>query len=333
MASRAARPGGIGRWGLALIALAAASCGRPLPRVDVPRRAYVASGDEAFARHAPLFVIQSDAEPHNRIGTPVARRDARGRERVSVDPAKATAYTQTQEFRTARGRYTNLIYRVHFERVPGLHLTTGRNVGLLAIVTLNEAGEPVLLTLVHTCGCFLAVVPTSYLPADAFPKGWDKAGQTIHGERLPGVLLCPRPFDPAYCPVPAYRPVLFLRDGTHRVMDVRMERADEAAWRYAVAPLRLEPMAALDRLPLDGGTTSFFVEDGPRKGFVKDSHKPLERFLIGWWTLDFNVGRDKRFGPREESATTFYTSLDPTRRRATDLWRFAECLANLGWGL
>lgn len=37
-----------------------------------------------------------------------------------------------------------------------------RQVPMDRIVTLNEMGEPVLLILVHTCGCFLAVVPTSY---------------------------------------------------------------------------------------------------------------------------------------------------------------------------
>ncbi len=95
----------------------------------------------------------------------------------------------------------------------------------------------------------------------------------------------------------------------------------------------LAPIAALDALPADGQTTSFFETSGARKGYVKGSSKPLERLLISWWALDWRVGQDKRYGPAEEMNTTFYTSLKPWRREQSDMWPFAEFLRYWGWRL
>lgn len=41
-------------------------------------------------------------------------------------------------------------------------------------------------------------------------------------------------------------------------------------------------MADLQALPLDGTSTSFFEEQGSRRGYVKHSQKHLERLLMGW---------------------------------------------------
>ncbi|MFO8008097.1 MAG: hypothetical protein R6V05_10210 [Candidatus Brocadiia bacterium] len=297
------------------------------PHRDNPQTAYVVSDDGArLAQYAPMFVLQTWAEQHNRIGAPAVRREG-GEDTVWVDHARPIVYGRERPFQTEGASYTNLIYRVHFPRIPLPHLTVGRNVGLLVIITLDEAERPVLLTTVHTCGCYLAFVPTSYLPPAALPEDWEAGAQEVHGETLPGRLNYPPEF------APRYRPAIFVRDGTHRVMDVRLVDLQEAQWRYRVVPAELAPIESLDALPTDGGTTSFFETSGPRKGFVKGSSKPLERLLISWWALDWRVGQDKRYGPADQMNTILYTSLKPWRRKASDMWPFAEFLRYWGWRL
>ncbi len=310
-----------------VLALGLTSCSG-VPRVDVPQKAYVGQNDGSLlARYAPAFVLQTYAAPYNRIGAPTAWL-VDGDEVVCVDPDRPVIYAEQRAFTTARGSYTNLIYRVHLPGVPFPHLTTGRNVGVFVIITLDAQQRPVLVTTVHTCGCYLAFMPTSYTPPDALPPGWESGRRDVYGELLPGLLQMPRPLDERY------RPVVFLRDGTHRVMDVRIENVDEAPWRYDVIETPVRPLDSLERLPLgDGRTTSFYETEGSGKGFVKGSRKPLEMLFTGWMALDLRVGRDKRLASRDEMNTTLYTSLKFWRRADSDLWPFAQFLDYWGWKL
>jgi len=308
-------------------ALSLASCAG-VPRVDVPQKAYVAYNDGSLlARYAPVFVLQTYGDPDNRIGAPVARL-VDGAEQVCVDPGRPVIYGRRRAFTTSRGAYTNLVYRVHFPGIPFPNLTWGRNVGLFVIVTLDAQERPVLVTTVHTCGCYLAFMPTTYTPPGALPPDWETGRRDVYGELLPGHLDLPRPFDGRY------RPVVFLRDETHRVMDVRIENVDEARWRYDVIPARVRPLDSLERLPLGNGrTTSFYETQGSRKGFVKGSRKPLEMLFMGWMALDLRVGRDKKLAPRQEMNTTLYTSLKFWHRADSDLYPFAQFLDYWGWKL
>jgi hypothetical protein len=314
--------------GLLAVLCLSLTCCAGVPRVDVPQTAYVAQDDGSLlARYAPVFVLQTRSDPCNRIGSPSAWL-VDGAESIRIDPDRPVVYAGQRLFTTARGAYTNLIYRVHFQCVPFPNFTMGRNVGLFVIITLNASGQPVLVTTVHTCGCYLAFMATTFTARDAVPTDWAQGVQNVYGERLPGCLRFPQPFDARY------RPVVFLRDGTHRVMDVRIENVDEAAWRYAVVPTPIEPLDSLEHLPLgDGLTTSFYEADGPRKGFVKGSRKPLEMLFVGWLALDFRVGRDKELAPRDQMKTTFYTSLKFWRRAESDMWPFAQFLKYWGWKL
>jgi hypothetical protein len=316
----------LSRWVILVLALGLTSCAGAA-RVDVPQRAYVPRNDGTLlARYAPIFVVQTSADAYNRIGTPSARL-VDGREEVYVDPDRPVIYAEHREFRTARGPYTNLIYRVHFERVPFPALTTGTNAGIFVIITLDQQKQPVLITTVHTCGCYLVFIPTNHLPPDALPRGWNAGVQSRWGEKLPGMIQLPAQFDDAL------RPVVFLRDRTHRIMDVRVQNIAESDWRYDAVPTGIMPLDSLERLPLDGGVTSFYETKGPRRGFVKDSRKPLEMLLMGWLALDFRVGRDKKLAPRDEMNTTLYTSLKFWRRGESDLWPFADFLRYWGWSL
>ena len=116
--------------------------------------AYVLEGAEGLLqRFAPVFVIEHDDASFNKIGTAAARTTEGGKAEVYVDSSYPTIYTDVQPFETEKDRYTNLIYRIHFERNPftlaPLNVSAGKNVGAIAVVTLNSREEPVWLT-THT---------------------------------------------------------------------------------------------------------------------------------------------------------------------------------------
>ena len=290
-----------------------------------PVAAYTASGDES-ALYFPVFLIEGNNAAHNRIGKPSVRYVSAGTQ-AYVDPDRPVIYWQRQSFTTARDTYTNEIYRVHFEKVPlRWHLTGGRNVGLLVIATFNSKSQPVLITSVHTCGCFLAVVPTSFLPADARPADWDVDACEVYGETLPGLIDFDGSFDSSL------RPVLTVRPEIHRVRDLSIGDVTPHA---SLIQMETRPMSELERLPLaeSDATSSFFYTHGRRQGYVKNSKKPFEMLLMGWWVGDLYIGRDKAFGPAAETGTRFYTSTKFWQRKASDLWNFNQCLEYYGWNL
>lgn len=288
-----------------------------------------AQGDTLLARHAPLIRIEEGTRDYNKIGTVSARYDEKGKEEIYVDTATPTLYTEQRSFQGRHGRYTNLIYRMHFREVPfslwPFSLTYGRNVGLLVIVTLNEAEKPVLLTTVHSCGCYLAIVPTDQLIDSALPPDWRHDSQIVFGETLTGRLHLANKA--------GAKIIIDLRGGSHRVHEISALAAanlppDRPPLRAPMLPIR-----ALRELPLGDGVTSMFATEGRRKGYVKGSSKPFEAAFMSWWALDLNVGVDKDYGAADDTGTIFYTSLKPWQRRASDMWPFEDFLAFWGWSL
>lgn len=317
---------------LALLVLLSGCATIPAPESRNSVAYTVRDDGTLITRHAPLIVPEYPAASYNRVGKPYATLTAGGRERIRVDPDEAAIYFQQRDFATPRGAYTNLIYRIHFEKVPfslaPFHITTGRNSGLFVIVTVDSEERPLLLTTVHTCGCYLAFVPTSHLPRAAWPDDWPADGQRVYGMRLPGLLHYPAPT------AEGLRPVIFLRHGNHRVRDIGLARTGQAAVDFEIVEAELLPIEALERLALaDGGTTSFYHQRGLRRGYVKGASKPLELLLMSWRSLDPHVGVDKAYGERAHTGTVFYTSLKPWRRSASDMWRFTEFLDYWGWKL
>lgn len=312
-----------------LAALVVSACAT-VPKDGTARPAAYAAIDDGSiaARHAPVFVVQRPEIPDNRIGTPQARRSKRGKTKISVNPNVPAIYTQTIPFATAQSRYTNLVYRIHFPGVPYRlrlsHISAGRNTGLLTIVTLNEREQPVLITTVHTCGCYLAFLPTSHLPESAYPESWNTERQKVWGEHLPGLLTLGEN---------AGHIVLTLKNGTHRLAGATVRDISEVETAHGLTRAPLLPMASLESLPLADGTTSLYEESGRRRGLVKGTVKPLETIFVGWWAWDWYVGTDKRYGPASDMRTPFYTSLKPWRRDDSDMWEFPRFLAYWGWGL
>ncbi len=280
---------------------------------------------------APVFLIYNYQDPFNRIGTPAATIGPEGQEDIYIDHSRATVYVMKRKFSTAKGSYTNLFYRVHFPGVPysliPFHLTAGQNSGLMVVLTLNASDQVVLVTTVHTCGCYLAIIPTSYLPEANRPIGWRNTPLRVYGEQLPGQLDYKGMKDP--------RLMIHLRPATHRVMNLEITE-DNIVYGLRdpfIFRLRSADMKMLEKIPLNGRSTSFFYQGGPLKGHVKGSIKPFESILLGLISLDLFVGSDKIYADSVEGGNTFYTSLKPWNREASDMWEFEKFLIFWGWRL
>ena len=288
------------------------------------------SGPAAAESWAPAFVAYGHGEYYNRIGRPAVRTEGEGDREVYVDSENPVVYFMQRPFTTDKGTYTNLIYRVHFPKIPfsliPFNLTAGKNVGLMVVVTLNTANQPVLVTTVHTCGCYKAIVPTQYLPRDAYPEDWKGETVDVYGEHLPPLL----DFRDFRSP----RILVYLRPEVHRVMDLQVrDDGDLAADPFRVIPMTVAPMDSLDRLTVDDGTTSFYYSEGVLKGHVKGSVKPWETLFLSLISLDLFVGTDKAYADTAETDNPFYTSLKPWRREDSNMWEFARFLHYWGWRL
>jgi hypothetical protein len=280
----------------------------------------------------PVFFAYKTEQEHNRIGSPEAEKDEEGLERVFVNPDKPAVYAMVRTFSTARDNYTNLIYRVHWsEVVPSLipfHLTSGKNVGLIVIITLNKKNQPVLISTANTCGCYLSVTPTTFLDKEAFPGNWPKDRQIVFGETLPAIL----DFNPET--EEKSRLAVVMRPALHRVMDLFAtgeKSFEKVAARTIPMPVHL--MESLWELPINGSTTTFYETQGKRKGFVKESVKPWESLLMSIIAWDFFVGSDKAYEDPAITGNHFYTSLKFWLREESNLWYFERAVKLKGWGL
>lgn len=278
---------------------------------------------EAVLTWAPAFRVHNPAQAYNRLGQPLASGSDPSQAEVRVDPGQPAIHYQALPFSTARGAYTNLVYRVHFSATPWSLLPfiigAGRNMGLLVVITLDGGGRPLLVSTVATCGCYAAMVPTDLLDPAALPPHWRQQPQEVYGERLPARL------DLAGLRHP--RLLVTLRPGEHRVMDL--------AWLEGPGPPGLAapllPASQLQRLPLPGGgVTSFYYQGGWLQGHVKGAWKPWETLVLGLVSLDGLVGMDKNY---PDADNPFYTSLKPWARTASDMRDFPRFLDYYGWRL
>ena len=285
-------------------------------KLNIPKE-----GVALLPRHAPLLKVYDTVESHNKVGTPKA--NSKGK--VWVDSESSTFYSHEESFQIEDRKYRNLIYRVHFSSIPfsiiPFHLTAGKNVGLIFIVTLNENDEPILFTTSHTCGCYKAFVTTNFTPESFYPENWPTQTQKVYGERLP-VKVSLDANKPDLC--------VAIRPDEHRVMDVyacdKTQTAFINAEHKALGDLRKLPDG-------EGSIVSFFHEDGFMEGYVKGSVKGWESISLSFISLDFFVGTDKAYLRPESSNNTFYTSLKPWRRHDSDMANFPVFLKYWGWKL
>jgi hypothetical protein len=272
-------------------------------------------------QYAPVFVARESEDQVNRIGTPEIR-SGRGRDRVWVNPAAPAIYSEVRRDQIAETPVLQLLYRVHFRAVPlasKVFFEAHQNAGVLAIVTLTERDRrPLFFTTVHTCGCFLALLPTDHLPREALPKNWPRAIKRVTGKRLPAIVEHPEPG--------RTRLVLWLEPKTHRVEHIETQATPPNVSR---ATVRLHRMDELHRLPVRGGNgrhASFFHTSGPLRGYVRGAWSPIEGLTAGLLLLDPMLGSDKDFGDPGVTGTKFYTSLWPWERDISRLDRMGVLL-------
>jgi len=281
-----------------------------------------------LAKYAPILRIENSDRQFNKVGTVTARRDKNNKELIEIDTRRATLYGEQTSFEGQHGHYTNLIYRFHFSHVPfrawPFSLTYGRNVGLFVIITLNQDEQPVLISTVHSCGCYLAFIPTDQLIESALPKGWSNSSQAVFGEKLPGLITLHNKNS---------RFIIDLRSESHRIHNVSVSPPMNSSSDIEIMPMRLAAIEELRSLPIGEQTTSLFSQQGSRKGYVKGSHKPFEALLMSWWAFDRRIGVDKDYGDPEKTGTIFYTSLKPWKRKASNMWPFTDFLEFWGWSL
>lgn len=319
---------------IVFLAVVASGCAHhwSLPTEKV-HTVYVANSEEVslLSEYAPAFLTYDYRNNYNRIGKPSARINGEGKEKIYVDPEKPAIYYMEKTFSTEKGKYTNLIYRVHFSKVPfsiiPFNLTSGSNVGIIVVITLDEENHPLLVTTANTCGCYLAIVPTTYLPPEDLPETWKEEPLEVYGEDLPWNLDYGETKNPTL--------LIHVRPSVHRVMDLEIVDGKSLSHSQGFRTIQtpLEPMDDLENIPLDGGTTSFFYDHGPEEGHVKNSLKLWETLLLGLISWDFFVGADKAYGDSEKYDNPFYTSLKPWNRRASDMRNFSRFLKFWGWKL
>jgi hypothetical protein len=313
---------------LVAIALIFTSCGFKKVNIeDKEFRVYkVEKKDDLKTIFAPEIAVEEFNNEYNKIGLVNAFLDEKGDEKIGIDVNEPVYYFDKRGFKTKKGEYTNLIYRVHFTKTPDGHLGKGNNVGLIFIVTLNDKNNPLLFTSVHTCGCYLAFLPTSYLDKDFLPDNWKFKDQKIHGEVLPYEINYKEDSFKDY----SIR--FFKRDATHRIMDVKLIK-DDSYKELNILDTSLLPLDTLENLKIsDERTTSFYeTKKGPGFAFVKGSEKIYERIFMSWWALDWRIGQDKKLGKNRNDGTTFYTSIKPWARDESDMRDFKGFLKYWGW--
>jgi len=312
------------------VLLIATGCARsPKNYIETDGAVYTPQGSSRPSVQMPLFLVKEDNRAYNRIGKPSVRQ-VNGAPQVYVDPGTPLIFFEEQRFATEKAKYTNLVYRVHFEQVPlswsEINLTAGNNPGLLVIYTLDDQEQILLVTTVHTCGCFLAFLPTSNLQKQALPPNWPDTDQWVYGYTLPAMVDLPV--------MPESEQIIFtLESQTHRIAHVEVIDGSLNQLGKPFRKIEQAPMDRLYTLPYGNETVSFFEIAGEREGYVKNNRKILEKLLVGWWAFDFKVGEDKAFSNSDNSETIFYTSLKFWDRKASDMKDFPNFLKYWGWGL
>lgn len=280
-------------------------------------------------KRAPVFFLQNIQKSHNRIGM-VTAAGSKEAHQIIINSDRPVFYVTSQQFKTSKAKYTNLIYRVHFLEQPfslfPFHLGAGEHVGLLVILTLDEHERILLVTTAQTCGCYAITLPTQTLSPDFYPPHWPKKeneGINVYGENLPAILPVIRPQDML---------IITVRPEVHRVMHISVQ-----AQGSLPPELHFAQMASLDSLKNlsleDGTATSLYYQSGPLRGHVKGAIKPLETILMGLISFDFFVGMDKEYGDTAVSGNPFYTSLKVWNRNVSDMNDFAGYLKFNGWQL
>ncbi len=288
----------------------------PTPFVYVPERSSENHDQTLLSRFAPFFIVEAGEAAYNRIGTPEIVGHG-SYVRARVDPDRHAVFAEVHRDRIGAVEVLELVYRIHFRELafePRVFFEMHRNAGVFAIVTLRlPEEEPLLLTVVYTCGCYPELFPTERFPEAALPSGTSRPElvATVEPERE--------------------RFAVRLTSRTHRVRGVEVVTEPPPGVRREAA---LRPLADLRCLPIEGypgETASFFYTSGYLKGHVRGAWSPIEGLTAGVLLLDPTLGMDKDFGDPDVTGTPFYTSIWPCARQSSRLDRLGPFLEHRGF--
>lgn len=275
----------------------------------------------------PVFTTLQSDKPHNRIGFIEAFDDERSKN-VRVNTTNPVVYVANRTFTTEKGVYSNSIFRVHFEKTPfslvPFYLTAGKHPGLLVVLTRDRHKHVVLVTFVQTCGCYVTIIPTTWLGRECYPSNWPQKEISVYGETYPAQLEAVGPDQFIE---------LIIKPDTHRVMRIQVIGKEELSTRNLVTGAVASQDSLRHLKTEQGRETSFYYQAWPLRGHVKGAVKWWEMLLLSIPSLDLFVGMDKEFGSTEQTGNPFYTSLQPWFRTVSDMNDFATFLAFHGWKL
>ena len=244
-----------------------------------------------------------------------------------MDPKDPVMFVETRQFTTPKDTYTNYIYRVHFQKNSFFHMQHGLNTGLFVIVTVDSWKKPILITTVSTSGRSVNFYPTSNMHRHCLPyRFW-----TLYPENrgnTPNTVYVPSALDEGKITIFVGKNMhqvesVFYQD--YRILDMKKKKK---------AQMPVEPMSKLEHLNLNGREVSMFYEKSAGgKGYVRQSAKPFEFFLMSWWTLDPRIGSDKILGAESDKNPRFYTTIKPWDRTESDMRNYHRFLMYWGWNL
>jgi len=312
--------------------LYACSNHKPLPEEEtIHAYSLNNNNDVSFSDSAPVFFVFGYDQPHNRIGTPTYIKNKHGHTSLLINTENPVYYYLNQTFHTEKDHYTNDVYRIHFPKIPyrliPFHFSAGKNPGLMILITRNSKKQPVLITTVHTCGCYISITPTSYLDKLSYPDHYTYEPVLNHGETLPFIL--------DYSGYKKPQLTISLRPDVHRVTNIALIEKHQVSRQngYRLIDSEVQPIQTLEELITEDGSESFYYESGVMEGHVKGAVKPWETLILGIFVLDLFVGTDKIYSGDPESGKVFYTSLKPWNRNHSDMRNFPEFLKFWGWNL
>jgi len=278
--------------------------------------------------YAPIVSFQSSEENYNQIGTPAFD----DKNILFIDTDIPAMFIEKRTFQTNKGVYRNIYYRINLPKSPEVDFpinpNAGNNVGFYIVATLNSKSDPILWTIAHSSGHYLAFIPTSFMPQHLLPKHWASKSRMVDGYNLPAVLTYPR--RKAY----KYRPHFVFSSGLHKLVSVSLMNPSGMSFGARRQNYFLRSHASLNEVDVENdGTETMFLSTTPFKGVVKNNDKKWSELLYSWWLFDPIVGRDRTIGQADDNNVPFYTSVNPFTREKSDMRDFRSFLSFWGWQL
>ncbi len=278
-----------------------------------------------MAQLAPCIVVQKANRSYNRVARPKAYEE-NGRIKLKMDPNDPVMFAEMRQFTTPKDTYSNYIYRVHFKKTPLFHMQSGLNTGLFVIVTCDSYDKPILVTTVSTSGRSVTFYPTNNIHKHCLPYQFWTLYPENRGNK-PNTIYVPQVLDEG-------KITLFVSKDMHKIESVFYQDYRILDMKKKRCEIPVEPLENLEHLNLNGKEVSmYYIKSADGFGYVRQSAKPFEFFLMSWWTFDPRIGSDKILGATGDKNPRFYTTIKPWARKQSDMRDYHRFLMYWGWNL